>query len=123
MIENKNDNKALQFGEFIRQTRLEKNISLRKFANMVNLSPTFISKMEVGEFKPPKEENIIKIAEILSINKDTLLAMAGKVSSDLQNKIQTSPELFASFLRRVSIKKLEKNWNEIECVLDDEDED
>lgn len=40
-------------------------IGLREFAQKVGLSPTFISKMEVGEYKPPKEENIVKIAKVL----------------------------------------------------------
>lgn len=96
------------FGEFIREKRLGKKISLRKFAMDIELSPTFISKMEVGEYSPPKEENIIKMAEYLELDKDELLAMASKISSDIQLKIMEAPKLYASFLRRIDIKEMEK---------------
>ncbi|MFT4718107.1 MAG: transcriptional regulator with XRE-family HTH domain [Rickettsiales bacterium] len=93
------------FGEIIRNKRLEMKIGLRQFAEKVALSPTFISKMEVGEFKPPKEENIKKIAKILNLDIDLLMAKADKLSSDLKNIINKEPELFASFLRKASNKK------------------
>ena len=46
------------FGEFVRNTRLDLGLSLREFATKLNLSPAFISKMEIGGLKSPKEENI-----------------------------------------------------------------
>lgn len=89
------------FGEFVRQRRLERNIGLREFAAKLDLSPAFISKMEIGDFKPPKEENIKKMAIILNVDQDELLAKAGKVSSDLQEIISAEPALYASLLRRI----------------------
>ena len=108
----KNDILQKGFGEIIRNKRLEMKIGLREFAEKVKLSPTFISKMEVGEFKPPKEENIIKIAKILDLNIDLLMAKADKVSSDLKNIINKEPELFASFLRTASKKENLKKYLE-----------
>jgi transcriptional regulator with XRE-family HTH domain len=96
------------FGEIVREARLKMNMTLRKFASEIGLSPTFVSKMEVGEYMPPKEENIIKIADFLGLDKDELLAKASKVSSDIQNKILEAPKLYASFLRKVSIKEMEE---------------
>ena len=75
------------FGTFVREKRLEKNISLNKFAQMVGVSAPFISKMEVGDWNAPKEENIIKMAEILELDKDYLLALAGKISTENKQKI------------------------------------
>jgi transcriptional regulator with XRE-family HTH domain len=108
----KNDILQKGFGEIIRNKRLEMKIGLRQFAEKVGLSPTFISKMEVGEFKPPKEENIKKIAKILNLNIDLLMAKADKVSSDLKNIINKEPELFASFLRKASKKENLKEYLE-----------
>ena len=56
-----NNNKKLS--EIVKEARLKMNITLRNFAGEIGLSPTFVSKMEAGEYDPPKEENIIKIAE------------------------------------------------------------
>ena len=75
------------FGTFVREKRLEKNLSLKNFAKMVGVSSPFISKMEVGDWNAPKEENIIKMAEILNINADYLLALAGKISTENKEKL------------------------------------
>jgi len=113
----KNDSRKQRdaaFGEFVRSKRLDLNIGLRDFASRLALSPAFISKMEIGDYKPPKEENIIKMAEILKVDKDFLLAKADKVSSDLQNIIKTKPDLYASLLRRAKPQHLEQFLNNLE---------
>ena len=88
------------FGEFVRNTRLDLNIGLREFATKLNLSPAFISKMEIGDFKPPKEENIKKMARILKVDEDELLARAGKVSSEIINLIISNPKYYIEILRK-----------------------
>lgn len=90
------------FGERVRQRREEKKISLRKFADMVGVSPTYISQIERGEFKPPSQEKIVEIAEILGENVDEMLALANKVPSDLPAIIQKHPKEVATFLRTAS---------------------
>lgn len=90
------------FGERVRQRREEKKISLRKFAEMVDVSPTYISQIERGEFSPPKEEKIRLMAQILGENEDELLSLANKVSSDLPAIIQKHPKEVATFLRTAS---------------------
>lgn len=108
------------FSETVRNKRLEKNISLNKFAKMVGVSAPFISKMEVGDWNAPKEENIIKMADILEINKYDLLGMAKKVSSDVQERILENPSMFSSLLRKATPEKLAKNYNKIIELLEDE---
>lgn len=90
------------FGERVRQRREEKKISLRKFAVMVRVSPTYISQIERGEFNPPSQEKIVEIAEILGENVDEMLALANKVPSDLPPIIQKHPKEVATFLRTAS---------------------
>ena len=102
------------FGNFIREKRLKLNIGLREFAKLLDISPAFISKMEIGDFAPPKEENIRKMAEILKIDPDELLAKAGKIATDLQEIIATKPKLYASLLRKAKKHQIEKCLNDIE---------
>lgn len=109
----------LEFGDFIRKTRHKLNIGLREFASKVGISATYISKMEVGEYAAPKEENIKKMADILKVNADKLLAMADKISSDVKEKINTEPKLYAAFLRRVKPADLEKFMKELEAEKND----
>jgi len=66
---------------------------------MVGVSPTFISKMERGDFDPPGEKTIRLMAGVLDFDPDELLAEAGKCSTDLKEIIQDNPIELASFLR------------------------
>ena len=90
------------FGAKIRALREAQQISLRKFADKVGISPTYLSKVERDEFPPPGEETVKKFAMALNQNPDELLALAGKVSSDLPAIIQQRPREMASFLRTAS---------------------
>ena len=114
------DFKHLTFGEIIRQKRLSKNMTLRELARQTELSAAFISKMEVGDFRPPKAENIIKIAKILNINEDFLLQKANKISDEIQDFIFTTtrPSQLATFLRKAKEKdKHEEFWQKIEKII------
>jgi transcriptional regulator with XRE-family HTH domain len=87
------------FGETVRELRKKKGISLRRFAQKVDMSPTYLSKVERGEFKPPAEEKVMAIASALGEDPDELLALAGRVPSDVQDIIKERPREMASFLR------------------------
>jgi len=87
------------FGTTVRRLREEKKIGLRKFAQMVGMSPTYLSKVERNDFSPPSEEKVRAIAQALGQDADELLALAGRVSADLANIIQRHPREMATFLR------------------------
>ena len=89
----------ISFGQVVRDKRTELGYSLRKFAQTVGLSPSYVSLMERGEQPPPGEDNIRKIALALNLNEDDLLAKAGKVSSELKQIIMEHPALVADVLR------------------------
>ena len=87
------------FGKYIRERRMNKEISLRKFAELVGISPVYMSKIETGDYSPPAEDKIKSIAKYLGIPSDYLLKLAGKIDSELYNIIlnnKTAPE----FLRK-----------------------
>lgn len=87
------------FGPAVRAQRLEKGLGLRELARQVGMSATYLSKVEREEFKPPAEDKVRAIAQILGEDPDRLLALAGRVASDLPQIIRTNPEGMASFLR------------------------
>ena len=94
----------LDFGETLRARRMAKAendpaFSLRKVAARVGIEPSYLSKIERGEQPPPGEQNIRRLAEELGENPDTLLALAGKVSSDLLEIIRERPTVVAELLR------------------------
>jgi len=85
--------------EKLRQT--DKRFSLRQVAYRVGIEPAYLSKIERAEMPPPSEETLKKIAVELNLDTDLLLAMAGKVSSDLLEIIQKRPQLFAELIRQL----------------------
>ena len=89
----------LKFGAFVRQERVAKELGLREMAKTIGVSPTYLSKVERDEFLPPAEDKVRKIAEIIKIDVDELLALAGKVSSDLSEIIRENPRELAALLR------------------------
>ena len=94
------------FGQEVRQTRErlrreDPRFSLRQVAQRIGVEPAYLSKIERGEVPPPSEATTVKLAKELGEDPDVLLAMAGKVSSDLQEVIRKRPKLFADLIRQL----------------------
>lgn len=87
------------FGERVKRKRKAKQITLRKFALLIDVSPTYISQIENNKVSPPTEEVICKIARVLEENRDELLALVNKIHSDLIIIINRFPQEIATFLR------------------------
>ncbi|MFP4212461.1 MAG: helix-turn-helix domain-containing protein [Alkalispirochaeta sp.] len=100
------------FGAYVRSRRTARSedtadaeprhpVSLRKLARTIGVQPSYVSKVERGEVAPPSEETIRRWAQAIEEDPDVLLAMAGKVSSDLQAAIMRRPVLFARLIREL----------------------
>lgn len=88
-----------KFGEFVRREREAKEIGLREMAKMIEVSPTYLSKIERDEFRPPAEAKVKAIAKIIGCDVDDLLARAGRVSSDVAEIIKRNPVELTALLR------------------------
>jgi HTH-type transcriptional regulator, competence development regulator len=94
------------FGSFIRERHeflreQDPRFSVRQVAGRIAVEPSYLSKVERGEVAPPSEETIVRLAAELKLETDVLLAMAGKVSSDLLEVIRRRPLLFAALIREL----------------------
>ncbi len=94
------------FGSYLREVRERHRrddpaFSLRQVARRIGVEPSFLSKVERSEVAPPSEAKIVLLARELGEDPDVLLALAGKVSSDLQEVIRKRPELFAGVIRQL----------------------
>lgn len=90
------------FGQVLREKRLEKGYSLRKFAEMVGVSPTYLSQVEQSNVDPPTAERVKKMADLLEANSDEWIALAGRVPGDLPEIIQQQPTEMPELLREAS---------------------
>jgi transcriptional regulator with XRE-family HTH domain len=94
------------FGDYLRQRREklqqdDPRFSLRRVAAAVGVEPSYLSKVERGEQPPPSEKTILALARELDEDPDVLLALAGKVSAELQQIIRKRPKLFAQLIREL----------------------
>ena len=94
------------FGTYVRSRREalraeDRNFSLRQVAGRVGIEPSYLSKIERGDQPPPGENTIIAIANEIGEDSDVLLALAGKVSTDLRDAILKRPTLFAELIREL----------------------
>ncbi|MBC6445259.1 MAG: helix-turn-helix domain-containing protein [Alphaproteobacteria bacterium GM202ARS2] len=94
----------MTFSSYIRQSReglkaQDRRFSVRQVAQRIGVEPAYLSKIERGDVAPPSEGKIRALAEELNEDPDVLLAMAGKVSSDLLAIIRKRPKLFAELIR------------------------
>lgn len=94
------------FGSYVRTVRerlrtRDRTYSLRQVAFRIGVEPAYLSKIERSQVAPPSEATVRKLALELGEDEDLLLAMAGKVSSDLREIILKRPQLFAKLLRQL----------------------
>lgn len=90
----------MQFGECIRQLRLEKRLSQRDLAVKVGIDFTYLSKIENGRVAPPSDQVIRKLGKELGADPEALLALAAKVSQeDLRKTVARDPRLGVLFRR------------------------
>jgi transcriptional regulator with XRE-family HTH domain len=89
------------FGQWLREKRVAKGFSLRKFAEEVGVSPTYLSHVEQGEADPPTAERVKKMASLLDENADEMIALAGRVPEDLPEIIQSHPSRIPELLREM----------------------
>jgi len=96
----------MTFGSYVRTIRerilnQDRSFSVRQLAQRIGVEPSYLSKVERDQVAPPSEATITRLAGELGEDADLLLAMAGKVSSDLRNIIMQRPQLFAELLRQM----------------------
>ena len=94
--------KKLTFGQVLRETRLAKGFTLRKFAEEVGLSPTYVSQVEQENVDPPTAERVKTMAELLGANSDEWILLAGRVPEDLPGIMQKQPTAMPELLREAS---------------------
>lgn len=94
------------FADYVRQARerrvaTDPHFSLRRVAAELDIEPSYLSKIERGIEPPPGEGTIKDLARILGEDPDVLLALGGKISSELRGIILKRPRLFAELLRNL----------------------
>ena len=107
--------KRVSFGQLLREKRIAKGFSLRKFAKFANVSPTYLSQVEQGNVDAPTAERVTRMAELLEENADEWIALADRVPDDLKGIIQKQPTKIPELLREangLTAEQLQKLTNQ-----------
>lgn len=93
-------------GTFLRQRREalrrgDPRFSVRQVAERLGIEPSYLSKVERDIGSPPSEDTLVRLAADLELDADVVLALAGKISSDLRDVIRRRPQLFAELIREL----------------------
>lgn len=114
------------FGELLREKRVERGFSLRKFAQAVGVSPTYLSQVEQSNVDPPTADRVKRMAELLDENVDEWTALAGRITEDLPEIIHDAPRQVPDILRALrgmspdQLRKIRKAVEELKRQPGDE---
>lgn len=107
------------FGEFISKKRVEKKITLRKMADMLGVSPAFLTDVEKDRRNPFDMEKLIQLAELLGLTPEEnsqMLDLAGKkrnaVAPDLPEYIMERDYVSAALRTARDLDAGEEEWNQ-----------
>ncbi|MGC4083681.1 MAG: AAA family ATPase [Vicinamibacterales bacterium] len=82
---------TLSLGTEVRRLRQGLGLRLRDLAQRIDVSPGFLSQLENGLVPPPSEAKLCLLADVLSVEHDALLGLAGKIPSDVVSLLRLNP--------------------------------
>lgn len=114
-----------QLGKFIKQKRKELGLSLRDFAEMCEISHSYLDNLEKGRDarsgKPvsPTIETLQKLASGLKITIVEILRIGGFIDSSLDqnNQIGINDDELVSFIREISPKLSPEEREDLKEVI------
>lgn len=111
--------KNANFGEFISQKRVEKQITLRKMADMLGVSAPFLTDVEKDRRNPFDMEKLTQLAKILGLSneeRELMFNLAGKkrnaVAPDLPEYIMERDYVSAALRTARDLDAGEEEWNQ-----------
>ena len=105
------------FGEFLQRKRTEKQITLRKMAEMIGITAPYLTDIGKDRRNPPEMEKLELISQILILNdedKTTMYDLAGKkrnsVAPDLPDYIMEHDYVSAALRTARDLDASEADW-------------
>lgn len=87
-------------GRRIKQERLRLEMTQRELAEAVGITVPYMSKIEADR-ETPTDEKLVRLAEVLKLNADELILSAGRMPSDVMDRLAANPSRALEFLRRM----------------------
>ena len=112
---------GITFGEFLREKRQKRKITLRKFAELAELSPVHMSYLETNQRSAPKDETLERMVELLQLTKEdeerfydlaAASANAPRVSGDLPEYIMGHDIVKVALRTAKDVDATDDEWQE-----------
>lgn len=71
------DQSSIPFGQFIKELRESKKLTLSEVAKFIGISHSHLSRIENGERNPPKARTLQKLSKLLNVPFNVLMKQAG----------------------------------------------
>jgi len=104
-------------GDILREARLAKGRGLRELAKELEITPSYLSDIE-NDRRVPSEEVLRKLAALIALDVDHVLALAGRFGEAAERYMKRNPSVGVLF-RRISDNKLKED--EIQKLVDQVD--
>jgi transcriptional regulator with XRE-family HTH domain len=85
-------------GTVIRDARVKGGRTLREFAKLLDITPSYQSDIE-NDRRVPAEEVLKKTADLLALSFEELMARAGRIGEDAERYLRRHPAAGALFRR------------------------
>jgi transcriptional regulator with XRE-family HTH domain len=112
-------------GDYVRDGRTALNMRLRELARRLEVTPSYVSDIENNR-RVPSEEVLTRIANVLNLPLEELVARAGRLGSDAERYMRDTP-VATTLFRKISDEKLTEGeirelLNRVEEIRRDRDE-
>lgn len=116
----------MEFGEYLRQTRREKNFKTIQLANLLGISASYLSSLESGSRTPPSFELVKKMADLLELapaERHRLYDLAAEckkppgLATDLNDYICQTPNLRSLLRYTMDCRLTEQDWEVITAFI------
>lgn len=107
------------FGDTIKAQRTQNHLSQKELAELCNVSPTYISKIESGSVLP--SDSLIRcMAGIFGVDAEWLLDAAAKLDGQALQRIASDDVRMGRLLRHIQRRRITQyQWQQIWQVLED----
>ena len=109
-----NPNLVEALGYYIKNRRLQKNIGLREMAEILNISPAYLSNLQSGKHSMTNPLLLKKISKVLNIDHLKLFKIIGYTDKDMSDlKTEIMNEIIEEF-SNIQIGEIVKDLMEME---------
>lgn len=110
----------MKFGGFVKDKRQSLNITLRAFAERLEIAPSYMSDIEKGKRNAPTQEVLEKMASVLELNNndrnklfDLAAESKNEVAQDLTQYLSENKSVRVALRRAKELNLGEDEWLKI----------